>query len=102
MFEVSTLYSISFENRISGLFKRWLEVSKKTVAFFTRIENDFTTRGIDTEPIHTMRDSIRAVENMLIDDSDFFSSQKLVELRDRAIDDHHSEQDEDFVGMGSQ
>ena len=78
-----------FENRIKKLYEKWLGVSKGVVELYNRIESEFVSRGFDTNPIHELRKAIREVEGMLIDDSEFFSGAKLVDLRDAAIDDLH-------------
>jgi hypothetical protein len=90
-------YMPSFEARIKRLYVNWLNTSHRVVELYGKVESEFLSRGFDTEPIHLLRKAIREVEGMLTDDSVFFCSEKLVELRDAAIDDVRSGTDVEFV-----
>lgn len=90
-------YVESFENRIKRLYEKWLEVSRKVLGLYNRIESEFESRGFDTTPIHDLRKAVREVEGMVTDDSAFFHDAKLVELRDVAIDDFNNGTDLTFM-----
>jgi hypothetical protein len=77
----------SYENRLKRLYAGWLDVSKKVVELYNKIESEYASRGFDAAPIHELRRAIREVEGMQIDDSQFFAHPKLIALRDAAIDD---------------
>ena len=90
-------YSVHFENRIKRLYTGWLDVSRKVIALYGRIESDFNSRGFDTDPIHQLRRSICEVEVMECDDSRFFVDANLMALRDAAIEDYRSNRDVEFM-----
>jgi hypothetical protein len=83
-------YAESFENRIKRLYGKWLDTSTRVIDLYNKIESEFLSRGFDTTPVHDLRKAVREVRGMLVDDSAFFRSAKLIELRDVAIDDVHS------------
>jgi hypothetical protein len=95
-------YSDHSENRIKKLYERWLDASKNVNTIYGKIETDFVSRGFDTKPIHDLRRAIREVEAMACDDSSFFASAKLIELRDAAIDDFRGNTDMEFVAESAQ
>jgi hypothetical protein len=85
-------FSESFENRIKRLYEKWLAVSLRVITLYGKVENEFVSRGFDTEPVHTLRKAVREVQGMTTDDSAFFCGAKLIDLRDAAIDDLRSGQ----------
>ena len=87
----------SCEKCIRRLYALWLDVSRKVVIVYSKIESDFLRRGFDATPIHELRKAIREAEAMSKCDSDFFTHSKLVDLRDQAIDDLRAGNDLEFV-----
>ena len=90
VYEKHLAYSEAFEKRVGRLYRTWYETSMQVLSLFDSLANDYQTEGFDTQPIERLRSACREAAGILTDDESFFSHQKLVELRDAAIDDHRS------------
>lgn len=90
VYEKRLVYSEAFERRIGRLYQMWYETSADVIAVYDCISIDYQKQGFDTQPIERLRSACREVEGLLTDDEAFFKDQKLVELRDAAIDAHRN------------
>lgn len=90
VYEKRLLYSEGFERRIGRLYQMWHETSTDVLALYECVSNDYQKQGFETQPIERLRSACREIEGLLTDDEAFFKDQKLVELRDAAIDAHRN------------
>ncbi|HEY5312125.1 MAG TPA: hypothetical protein VIK18_06380 [Pirellulales bacterium] len=83
-------YSAAFERRVEKLYSHWLEASDRVSSLYAKLEAEYKLRGFDVELVDKLLRAIREVRGMLTPDDRFFSAQKLVDLRDAAIDESRS------------
>ncbi len=78
----------AFDQKVTELYRSWLETSQKVLHTYTRLRNDYVERGFDQDRIRALESAVREVEGLLSSDSVFFTD--LWTLRDEAIDQHHN------------
>ncbi len=89
-------YSSEEENVFVGLYTNWLETCKNFLAQLSH----FKERGYSVECAVRFYECIREAEGILTPDTDFYVSDTLVCLRDKAIDEHRRGEVEDVGGQG--
>ncbi|HEX3657148.1 MAG TPA: hypothetical protein VHV55_15150 [Pirellulales bacterium] len=83
-------YREAFERRIEKLYSNWLEASERVIVLYTKLEAEYKARGFDVDLAEKLLAAIREARGTLTPDDKFFSHQKLVDLRDAAIDESRS------------
>lgn len=78
----------AFEESLRAQYEAWLKPSPAVLARLERYEG----QGFTVECAAEFRMACREVEGIVRDDAAFFSSDKLVQLRDQAIDEHRAGQ----------
>lgn len=77
-------HNAAFQEEMTTLLHDWLDVSRYLILHAARIESDYgSADGADK-----LRESIKAAESMLTPDEEFFAHDRLVELRDKAFEEH--------------
>jgi len=84
VFEDEIPYEEGEFNKIQQNYRDWLQVAKTWLPWIKHHEEkDYEVRGAVE-----FRENCRKATNLFVPDNQFFQGQKLVDLRDRAIDDH--------------
>lgn len=85
-------YDPSFEEELTQFYQWWIQSGEIALEELDRIEST----GMDVDHAADFRIAINEVRGILTDDREFFCSDKLVELKDRAIDDFRAGKCEHF------
>ncbi len=80
-------------SRIGSMFKDWLGVSSTTLRNIDKL----VQRGIEIKGADTFCNNVRSARQMLTADDIFFDSDKLVQLRDEAIDANRTGRTDELV-----
>ncbi len=81
-------YDSALEARLEKLYHDWLGTSRAVLDIYRAVESQYANFGYDLAQIDDLHRAVREVEGIFTKDSGFFCSDKFVELRDAAIDDH--------------
>lgn len=79
-------YSETFSDRISRLYKDWFAMSGYVLEIYSQLETAYRDLGFDSKPVGRLQSAYRETKGMLTDDAEFFKGEKLVDLRDAAVD----------------
>jgi len=79
-----TPYSSSDEEEIMGFYRTWLVPSDRMLASIALME----AAGFEVNLADQFRRACREAKAVFVADSDFFTGDAIVEMRDRAIDDY--------------
>jgi hypothetical protein len=77
-------YDAEFDNKLRGLLREWLEVSEDVLPHLVRLEAEYEV----IDGAAQLRDNIEQARAILTPDDQLFRAERLVELRDAAIDAH--------------
>ncbi len=76
-------YDAEFEGMIGNIYRDWLEMCERFVDSLCKLQETYIIECADQ-----FLGCIREAKGILKEDSDFFSGEELVDLRDAAIDGH--------------
>jgi len=95
-------YDVAMENRIVGLFAKWLSISERVLALYdnTRLKSEYHGRHFDGEPIDLLRKHCREIRASMKNDADFFASDRTFELAEKAITMNREGSTEDMECLG--
>lgn len=77
-------YDREADDLIRKAYERWLTISEWILK--SHLIEEHQQRGFQVEYADKLRAACREVRGILADDAEFFSSERLVELRDEAVD----------------
>ena len=77
-------YDADIESKIGDVYRSWFE----TCRHFLDALRDFQNRQYEVEHANKFMECLQEAEDILREDSDFFSGDGLADLRDAAIDEH--------------
>lgn len=79
-------YSEETEQEMWTLLRDWLDISRQLIPQVDRLKQSYGS----VDGSEDLLRNVKEAEAMLTPDDEFFSGDKLVSLRDRAIEDHRS------------
>lgn len=89
-----TEFDEAVDGQVRDVLRQWNEVS---VTVLQQVVGLVTTSG-DEEGAQVLRANVKQAQSILTSDSEYFSSEQLVQLRDAAIEAHRSGQTESLYG----
>jgi len=92
IFDEVLVYDEAFDERIRGLYRTWLEASEHVLEAVGWVEAIHPQAEPTRGSCARLASAVREVRGLLIEDKEFFGHEKLVELRDAAIDEFRADQ----------
>ncbi len=88
-------YDATMDQVIEGLYRVWLRPCDRLHARLAELEKHFDVKGASE-----FRAACREVQGILTRDDEFFTGDRLAELRDEAVEDHRAGSTEDMGSVG--